>query len=115
MIIILHVTVHMYQYVLLFRCTTLEGAFLNWRRLGDGMDYACPIKYNAEYRQVETQGKAEGTAGSDTEDSAGILYWMNDWGSIPGRSVVYFCIRRHIPHDCAHSNQLCLSLMSDHV
>jgi hypothetical protein len=37
------------------------------------MDYACPIKYNAEYRQVETQGKAESTTGSDTEDSAGIL------------------------------------------
>jgi len=77
MIVILYVTA---QYVLRFRCTTLEGAFLNWRRLGDGMDYACPIKYNAEYRQVETQGKAEGTTGSDTEDSAGILNWMNDWG-----------------------------------
>jgi hypothetical protein len=74
MIVILYATPHnIYQYVLLFRCSTLEGAFLNWRRLGDGMDYACPIKYNAEYRQVETQGKAQSITGSDPEDSAGIL------------------------------------------
>ena len=37
--------------------STLDGTILNWRRLGDGMDYACPIQYNSEYRQVETQGK----------------------------------------------------------
>ena len=36
------------------------------------MEYACPIKYNAEYRQVETQRKTESTTGSDTDDSAGI-------------------------------------------
>jgi hypothetical protein len=76
MIVIFHITVLIYQYVIIFRCSTLEGAFLNWRRLGDGMDYACPIKYNAEYRQVETQGKAQSTKGSDSADSAGILNWM---------------------------------------
>ncbi|XP_067001558.2 F-box/WD repeat-containing protein 5 [Anabrus simplex] len=41
------------------QANSLEGAFLNWRRLGDGMEYACPIQYNEEYRQVETQSKAE--------------------------------------------------------
>ncbi|KAJ4428297.1 hypothetical protein ANN_24315 [Periplaneta americana] len=51
------------------QCSTLEGAFLNWRRLGDGMDYACPIQYNAEYRQVETQGKRENAAGGTSDDS----------------------------------------------
>lgn len=51
------------------QCSTLEGAFLNWRRLGDGMDYACPIQYNAEYRHVETQGKGKSTARSLSENS----------------------------------------------
>ncbi|KAJ9588210.1 hypothetical protein L9F63_018431, partial [Diploptera punctata] len=50
-------------------CSTLEGAFLNWRRLGDGMDYACPIQYNAEYRQVEIQAKKEHASGSISDDS----------------------------------------------
>jgi hypothetical protein len=33
------------------------------------MDYACPIQYNAEYRQVETQGKEENAPDSISEDS----------------------------------------------
>ncbi|XP_011881103.1 PREDICTED: F-box/WD repeat-containing protein 5 isoform X2 [Vollenhovia emeryi] len=33
----------------------LEGAFSNWRKLGDGFEYASPIQYNQEYRQVEMQ------------------------------------------------------------
>jgi hypothetical protein len=33
------------------------------------MDYACPIQYNAEYRQVETQGKKKSTARSLSENS----------------------------------------------
>jgi hypothetical protein len=41
------------------------------------MDYACPIQYNAEYRQVETEGKGKSTAcslsgNSDNEDIPGI-------------------------------------------
>ncbi|KDR15186.1 F-box/WD repeat-containing protein 5 [Zootermopsis nevadensis] len=51
------------------QCSTLESAFLNWRRLGDGTDYACPIQYNAEYRQVETQGKGESPPDSVSENS----------------------------------------------
>ncbi|XP_011170787.1 F-box/WD repeat-containing protein 5 [Solenopsis invicta] len=35
----------------------LEGAFSNWRKLGDGFEYASPIQYNQEYRQVEMQKK----------------------------------------------------------
>lgn len=36
----------------------LEGGFSNWRKLGDGFEYASPIQYNQEYRQVEMQRKA---------------------------------------------------------
>lgn len=36
----------------------MEGAFSNWRKLGDGFEYASPIQYNQEYRQVEMQKKA---------------------------------------------------------
>ncbi|KAL6449154.1 hypothetical protein ACFW04_000678 [Cataglyphis niger] len=36
----------------------LEGGFSNWRKLGDGFEYASPIQYNQEYRQVEMQKKA---------------------------------------------------------
>jgi hypothetical protein len=53
------------------------------------MDYACPIKYNAEYRQVETQGKAERTTGSDTEDSAGILNWMTEVRFLAGMVFIF--------------------------
>lgn len=31
---------------------------MNWRKLGDGFDYASPIQYNQEYRQVEMEKKA---------------------------------------------------------
>jgi hypothetical protein len=63
------ITVPLYEYVTTFRCSTLDGSFLNWRRLGDGLDYACPIQYNAEYRQVETQGKGESASDSISENS----------------------------------------------
>ncbi|OAD58000.1 F-box/WD repeat-containing protein 5 [Eufriesea mexicana] len=33
--------------------STLEGGFMNWKKLGDGFEYANPIQYNQEYRQVE--------------------------------------------------------------
>ncbi|XP_067205639.1 F-box/WD repeat-containing protein 5 isoform X1 [Linepithema humile] len=42
----------------------LEGGFSNWRKLGDGFEYASPIQYNQEYRQVEMQKK---THESDSE------------------------------------------------
>ncbi|XP_012272975.1 F-box/WD repeat-containing protein 5 isoform X2 [Orussus abietinus] len=35
--------------------SVLEGGFLNWRRLGDGFEYATSIRYNEEYRQVEME------------------------------------------------------------
>lgn len=41
-----------------FRYSTLEGGFLNWKRLGDGFEYASPIRYNQEYRQVEKEREA---------------------------------------------------------
>ncbi|EFN82981.1 F-box/WD repeat-containing protein 5 [Harpegnathos saltator] len=44
--------------------STLEGGFMNWRKLGDGFDYASPIQYNQEYRQVEMEKK---THESDSE------------------------------------------------
>lgn len=40
------------------RYSKLEGGFSNWRKLGDGFEYASPIQYNQEYRQVEMQKKA---------------------------------------------------------
>ncbi|KAL6449153.1 hypothetical protein ACFW04_000678 [Cataglyphis niger] len=40
------------------RLHKLEGGFSNWRKLGDGFEYASPIQYNQEYRQVEMQKKA---------------------------------------------------------
>jgi hypothetical protein len=50
------------------------------------MDYACPIQYNAEYRQVETQGKGRSTArslsqNSDSEDNPGITNLMTGFDS----------------------------------
>ncbi|XP_012233937.1 F-box/WD repeat-containing protein 5 isoform X2 [Linepithema humile] len=46
------------------RLHKLEGGFSNWRKLGDGFEYASPIQYNQEYRQVEMQKK---THESDSE------------------------------------------------
>ncbi|XP_015118789.1 F-box/WD repeat-containing protein 5 [Diachasma alloeum] len=44
--------------------STLEGGFMNWKRLGDGFEYASPIRYNQEYRQVEMEKE---TMDSDSE------------------------------------------------
>ncbi|XP_071447226.1 F-box/WD repeat-containing protein 5 isoform X2 [Hetaerina americana] len=35
------------------RYETLEGAFSNWKRLGDGSEYVSPIQYSADYRRAE--------------------------------------------------------------
>ncbi|XP_034949742.1 F-box/WD repeat-containing protein 5 isoform X2 [Chelonus insularis] len=47
--------------------STLEGGFMNWKRLGDGFEYASPIRYNQEYRQVEMEKE---TMESDSETEA---------------------------------------------
>ncbi|KAK0092614.1 hypothetical protein PV326_001024 [Microctonus aethiopoides] len=49
------------------RLHTLEGGFMNWKRLGDGFEYASPIRYNQEYRQVEMERE---TMDSDSESEA---------------------------------------------
>lgn len=49
------------------RYSTLEGGFSNWRKLGDGFEYASPIQYNQEYRQVEMEKKAH-ESDSDSEN-----------------------------------------------
>ncbi|CAK9833884.1 F-box/WD repeat-containing protein 5 [Anthophora retusa] len=41
--------------------STLAGGFMNWKKLGDGFEYANPIQYNQEYRQVEMEKKAQET------------------------------------------------------
>ncbi|XP_011504253.1 PREDICTED: F-box/WD repeat-containing protein 5 [Ceratosolen solmsi marchali] len=48
--------------------STLEGGFMNWRKLGDGFEYASPIRYNQEYREVEME-KETGDSDSDNESS----------------------------------------------
>lgn len=40
---------------------------MNWKRLGDGFEYANPIRYNEEYRQVEMERE---TTESDSETDA---------------------------------------------
>jgi hypothetical protein len=51
------------------------------------MDYACPIQYNAEYRQVETQGKRESAAGSISENSDSE---DNHQSLVPGIIIIHF-------------------------
>lgn len=48
--------------------STLEGGFMNWRKLGDGFEYASPIRYNEDYRQVEME-KEIADSDSDNESS----------------------------------------------
>lgn len=40
---------------------------MNWKRLGDGFEYANPIQYNQEYRQVEMERKIQE---NDREDNS---------------------------------------------
>ncbi|XP_016843564.1 F-box/WD repeat-containing protein 5 [Nasonia vitripennis] len=47
--------------------STLEGGFMNWRKLGDGFEYASPIRYNQDYRQVEMEKEV---ADSDSDDES---------------------------------------------
>ncbi|XP_026672094.1 F-box/WD repeat-containing protein 5 isoform X2 [Ceratina calcarata] len=49
-----------------FLYTTLEGGFMKWKKLGDGFEYATPIQYNQEYREVE---KEKSSKQEDDEDS----------------------------------------------
>ncbi|KAK2587588.1 hypothetical protein KPH14_003716 [Odynerus spinipes] len=47
--------------------STIEGCFMNWIKLGDGFEYASPIQYNKEYRQVE---KEKTTRENDSESNS---------------------------------------------
>ena len=40
---------------------------MNWRRLGDGFEYASPITYKQEYREVEMEKEAM-DSDSETEN-----------------------------------------------
>ncbi|XP_076683454.1 F-box and WD repeat domain containing 5 [Andrena cerasifolii] len=48
---------------------TLEGIFMNWEKLGDDFEYANPIQYNQEYRQVEMEKKVQGSEKDDENES----------------------------------------------
>ncbi|KAL7306531.1 hypothetical protein TKK_0001224 [Trichogramma kaykai] len=48
--------------------STLEGGFMNWKKLGDGFEYASPIRYSQEYREVEME-KENADSDSDIESS----------------------------------------------
>lgn len=41
---------------------------MNWKKLGDGFEYANPIQYNQEYRQVQMEKKTQDIDEED-EDS----------------------------------------------
>ncbi|XP_033226621.1 F-box/WD repeat-containing protein 5 [Belonocnema kinseyi] len=58
--------------------STLEGGFMNWRKLGDGFEYAKPIRYNKEYRQVEMEKEV---AESDSENENENSQWEEESGS----------------------------------
>lgn len=45
---------------------------MNWRKLGDGFEYASPIQYNQEYRQVELEKNNYDT---DSESES----WDQEW------------------------------------
>ncbi|KAJ8673451.1 hypothetical protein QAD02_004713 [Eretmocerus hayati] len=47
--------------------STLEGGFMNWKKLGDGFEYANPIQYNQEYRRVEME---KGAVDSDSDNDS---------------------------------------------
>ncbi|XP_063242847.1 F-box/WD repeat-containing protein 5 isoform X2 [Bacillus rossius redtenbacheri] len=51
------------------QCTSLDRAFHNWRRLSDGQEYACPIYYNAQYRQVEMAGRESDASEEEPSNS----------------------------------------------
>lgn len=41
---------------------------MNWRKIGDGFEYASPIQYNQEYRQVEMEKKAHESENDESEN-----------------------------------------------
>lgn len=54
------------------QCSTIEGRFMNWKKLGDGFEYATPIQYNKEYRQVEKEKTIdESDSDSNSENESG--------------------------------------------
>lgn len=44
---------------------------MNWRKLGDGFEYASSIRYNNEYRQVEMEKDICDSDNSENESSLG--------------------------------------------
>lgn len=47
---------------------------MNWRKIGDGFEYASPIRYNKEYREVEMENEIV-DSDSDNESSP---QWENE-------------------------------------
>lgn len=79
--ILIHLLIINITYI--YRYSKLEGAFSNWRKLGDGFEYANPIQYNQEYRQVEMQKKADRESDSESEN----LQWEEESES-GGRKIM---------------------------
>lgn len=51
---------------------------MNWKRLGDGFEYASPIRYNQEYRQVEMEKEKSDDEIDDEEiELSGKIYTIN--------------------------------------
>lgn len=60
----------------------MDSAQHNWWKLGDGLEYASPIYYNQEYRQVETEhrgGSADVTddGGDDPASISGLYLFIS--------------------------------------
>lgn len=53
---------------------------MNWEKLGDDFEYANPIQYNQEYRQVEMEKKVQGSEKDDEDESTqwDEDHWDND-------------------------------------
>lgn len=86
----------------LYRYSTLEGGFLNWKRLGDGFDYASPIQYENEYRQVELEKETVGSESEsecseerqDDEDSGGRFAFLLRYKTIFIRNLFFRVVNR---------------------
>ncbi|XP_046398451.1 F-box/WD repeat-containing protein 5 [Ischnura elegans] len=71
------------------RFETLEGAFSNWKRLGDGSEYASPIQYSADYHRAEqTKGPSASDVNCDNEDPDGE---GDDASDVPSGSAAGSC------------------------
>jgi len=48
----------------------VDSAQHNWWKLGDGLEYASPIYYNQDYRQVETEHRRSGASEEGDEPAS---------------------------------------------